>query len=49
MDQSCQAYLALRSSSEATSTLSTNIAQKLYIIGSLGPKALNYESFDAKG
>ena len=30
-------------------TLSINIAQKPYIIGSLGPKALNYESFDAKG
>ena len=25
------------------------IAQKPYIIGSLGPKALKYESFDAKG
>ena len=30
-------------------TLSIKIDQKLYIIGSLGPKALKYESFDAKG
>ena len=30
-------------------TLSIKIAQKPYIIGPLGPKALNYESFDAKG
>ena len=30
-------------------TLSIKIAQKPYIIGSLGPKALKYESFDAKG
>ena len=30
-------------------SLSINIAQKPYIIGSLGPKALKYESFDAKG
>ena len=32
-----------------TLTLSITIAQKPYIIGSLGPKALKYESFDAKG
>ena len=30
-------------------TLSIKIAQKPSIIGSLGPKALKYESFDAKG
>ena len=30
-------------------TLSIKIAQKPYIIGSLGPKALNYESFEGKG
>ena len=30
-------------------TLSIKIAQKPYIIGSLGPKALKYESLDAKG
>ena len=30
-------------------TLSIKIAHKPYIIGSLGPKALKYESFDAKG
>ena len=30
-------------------TLSIKIAQKPYIIGSLGPKALRYESLDAKG
>ena len=30
-------------------TLSVKIAQKPYIVGSLGPKALEYESFDAKG
>ena len=30
-------------------TLSIKIAQKPHIIGSLGPKALKYESFDAKG
>ena len=30
-------------------TLSIKIAQKRFIIGSLGPKALKYESFDAKG
>ena len=28
--------------------LSSNIAQKPYIIGSLGPEALKYESFDSK-
>ena len=27
----------------------SKIAQKPYVIGSLGPKALKYESFDAKG
>ena len=32
-----------------SNTLSIKIAQKPYIIGSLGPKALKYESFDAKG
>ena len=32
-----------------TQTLCIKIAQKPYIIGSLGPKALKYESFDAKG
>ena len=32
-----------------THTLSIKIAQKPYTIGSLGPKALKYESFDAKG
>ena len=32
-----------------TLPLSINIAQKPYIIGSLGPKALKYESFDGKG
>ena len=30
-------------------TLSTKIAQKPYIIGSLGPKASKYESFEGKG
>ena len=30
-------------------TLGLKIAEKPYIIGSLGPKALKYESFDAKG
>ena len=30
-------------------TLSIKIAQKPYIIGSLGPKVLKYESLDAKG
>ena len=30
-------------------TLSIKIAQKPYIIGSLGPKALKYESFEGKG
>ena len=30
-------------------TLSINIAQKPYIIGSLGPEALEYESFEGKG
>ena len=34
---------------EETVTLSIKIAQKPYIIGFLGPKALRYESFDAKG
>ena len=29
-------------------TFSINIAQKPYIIGSLGPKALKYESFEGK-
>ena len=29
--------------------LSSNIAQKPYVIGSLGPEALKYESFDSKG
>ena len=32
-----------------TLSLSIKIAQKPYIIGSLGPKALKYESLDAKG
>ena len=32
-----------------TLALSIKIAQKPYIIGSLGPKALTYESFDAEG
>ena len=32
-----------------TDTCSIKIAQKPSIIGSLGPKALNYESFDGKG
>ena len=32
-----------------TLALSIKIAQKPYITGSLGPKALKYESFDAKG
>ena len=30
-------------------TLGINIAQKPYIIGSLGPIALEYESCEAKG
>ena len=30
-------------------TLSIKIAQKPYIMGSLGPKALKYESFEGKG
>ena len=30
-------------------TLSIKIAQKPDIIGSLGPKALKYESFEGKG
>ena len=30
-------------------TLSIKIAQKPYIIGFLGPKALKYESFEGKG
>ena len=30
-------------------SLSIKIAQKPYIIGSLGPKALKYESLDGKG
>ena len=30
-------------------TLSIKIGQKPYIIGSLGPKALIYESFEGKG
>ena len=30
-------------------TLSIKIAQKPYIIGSLGPEALKYESFEGKG
>ena len=33
----------------STLTLSIKIAQKPYIIGSLGPKALKYESFEGKG
>ena len=32
-----------------TLTLSIKIAQKPYRIGSLGPKALKYESFEGKG
>ena len=32
-----------------THTVSIKIAQKPYIIGSAGPKALKYESFDARG
>ena len=35
--------------SRQTLSLSIKVAQKPYIIGSLGPKALKYESFDAKG
>ena len=30
-------------------TLSIKIAQKPYIMGSSGPKALKYESFEGKG
>ena len=30
-------------------TLRLKIAQKLYIVWSLGPKALNYESLEPKG
>ena len=30
-------------------SLSIKIAQRPYTVGSLGPKALKYESFDAKG
>ena len=30
-------------------TLSIKIAQKPYLTGSLGPKALKYESFEGKG
>ena len=30
-------------------TLSINIAQKPYIMGSLRPKALKYESFEGSG
>ena len=30
-------------------SLSIKIAQKPYIIGSLGPKALKYECFEGKG
>ena len=30
-------------------TLGIKIAQKPYIIGSLGPKALKYKSFEGKG
>ena len=30
-------------------SLSIKIAQKPYVIGSLGPKALEYESFEGKG
>ena len=30
-------------------TLSVKIAQKLYIVGSLGPKVLTYKSFEGKG
>ena len=32
-----------------THSLSIKIAQKPYIIGSLGPKAVKCESFDARG
>ena len=39
----------LSSQNRVTVPLSIRIAQKPYIIGSLGPKALKYESFDAKG
>ena len=31
------------------STLNIKIAQKPYITGSLGPKAVEYESFEGKG
>ena len=41
--------LSLRAMSTHPLTLSIKIAQKPYIIGSLGPKALKYESFDARG
>ena len=30
-------------------TLSIKIAQQPYVIGSLGPKALTYQSFEGKG
>ena len=32
-----------------TLTLTITIAQKPYIMGSLGPKTLKYESFEGKG
>ena len=33
----------------STQNLSIKMAQKPYILGSLGPKALTYESFEGKG
>ena len=44
-------YLCLLSNQEWVPSFPSTLASKQepYIIGSLGPKALKYESFDAKG
>ena len=46
---SAQECLPERFAKISNVSLSIKIAQKPYIMGSLGPKALKYESFDAKG
>ena len=42
-------FLGLKASLCVHLSLSINIAQKPYIIGSLGPKALKYESLEGQG
>ena len=41
--------LYYRASPDGCITLNIKIAQKPYLIESLGPDALNYESFEGKG